>query len=143
MSNRPPRKAIPIRIKRLIIERQSGVCKCGCNRLVSHLPKTNTHFDHEPALILRDVNESGTDYLPPQHDPDYIDARCPDSHRAKTHGTGATTAGTDIGKRKKERKRSRPAKFKRRWPRRNMAPNRKPRRRSKWKRKVSGEIVRR
>jgi hypothetical protein len=107
MIDRPPRKAIPVRIKRAVCARQGGLCKCGCGQPVSEKPRTNTHFDHEPALILRDVNRSGTDYVPPQHSARHIDARCPLSHKVKTSGSGATTAGTDIGKRKKERKRRR------------------------------------
>lgn len=89
------------------------------------LPKSQTEFDHEPALILRDVNKAGDDYIPPQHSPDHIDARCPDSHRRKTSGLG-TTAGTDIGKMKKENKRQRPPKPKRRWASRPFQKRIKP-----------------
>ncbi len=103
--DRPKRKPIPRRVRVVVVERQGGRCKCGCNQIVSEMPKTNTHFDHEPALILREVDSMGLDYIPPQHDPDYIDARCPLSHKIKTSGSGATTAGTDIGKMKKERRR--------------------------------------
>lgn len=117
---RPKRRAIPLRIKRIVCDRQGSLCKCGCGQPVSEKPKRNTHFDHEPALILRDVSADGSDYIPPQHDPAYIDARCPASHKVKTCGSGATTAGTDIGKRKKERKRGLAPKFKRRWPSRPL-----------------------
>lgn len=106
---RPERKAIPLVIKRAVVRRQKGLCKCGCGQTVSEKPKTNTHFDHEPALRLREINRTRTGYIPHQHDPRYIDARCPGSHRVKTHGAGATTAGTDTGKIKKERKREREA----------------------------------
>lgn len=101
---RPPRKAIPAAVKRAVVARQNELCKCGCRAFMSWRPRMNTHFDHEPALRLRAVNKRGTDYVPAQLHPDYIDARCPDSHRVKTHGAGATTAGTDIGKIKKMRK---------------------------------------
>lgn len=113
-SDRPKRRAIPVRIKRAVVERQGGICKCGCGQPVSWKPKTNTHFDHEPALRLREVSSAG-DYIPGQHSQAHIDAICPESHHAKTHGTGATTAGTDTGKIKKERKRARAPKPKRRW----------------------------
>lgn len=106
-TDRPPRRTTPAAVRRAVVDRQDGFCKCGCGQRVHWWHKTNTHFDHEPALRLREINADGTDYIPPQHDPDYIDARCPESHAAKTHGTGATTAGTDIGKIKKERKRAR------------------------------------
>ena len=111
MADRPKRKAIPIAVKRIVIARQDGICKCGCSAVMAlHYQECHPHFDHEPALRLRAVNGAGTDYEPPQLDPRYIDARCPESHHAKTHGTGATTAGTDIGKIKKERKRSKATK---------------------------------
>lgn len=115
MKDRPARKRIPIWVKKLVVERQGGVCVCGCGQAVSWKPKTNTHFDHEPALILRDVNKRRTDYRPPQLSWRHIDARCPKSHKVKTSGAGATTAGTDIGKMKKENKRQRRPKLKRVW----------------------------
>ena len=117
--SRPKRKAIPVRPRHEIVARQGGVCICGSGLPVSAERDGTTDYDHEPALILRDVNEDGTDYVPPQLDPQYIDARnrtcrC---HKIKTSGSGATTAGTDIGKWKKEQKRARRAsKPKRHWP---------------------------
>lgn len=116
MSDRPKRRAIPVAVKRAILERQGAECICGCGQPVSWQTKSDTHFDHEPALRLRAINADGTDYIPAQHDPRYIDARCPESHHAKTHGTGASTAGSDVGKIKKERKRNRAPKRKRKIP---------------------------
>lgn len=116
---RPKRKRIPVAVRKMVCSRQSWLCPCGCGQVVYYETKSNTEFDHEPALALRDVNEAGTDYVPPQLDPDYIVARCPDSHLIKTSGSGATTAGTDIGKIKKQRKREKammPQRFKRRIP---------------------------
>lgn len=101
---RPRRRSIPMKVKRLVLKRQHGLCKCGCGRIMGGDIEI-THYDHEPALALRAVNRRGTDFVPPQHDPAYIDARCPESHLVKTSGTGATTAGTDIGKITKERRR--------------------------------------
>jgi hypothetical protein len=63
-------------------------------------------WDHDPALIRRDINKSWTDYVPPQLDPAHIVGRCAASHLVKTSGKGATTAGTDVGVAKKERKRN-------------------------------------
>jgi hypothetical protein len=117
---RPPRKHIPLWVKKAVVERQGGLCLCGCGAAVSWKPKTETHFDHEPALRLRQINRRGTDYIPPQHSIPHLDARCPASHRVKTSGSGATTAGTDAGKIKKERKRGKPPKPKRRWGSRPM-----------------------
>lgn len=106
---RPPRKNIPVAVKRAVVKRQGGICTCGCGQTVSEKPKTNTHFDHRPPLRLRNINAAGDDYDPPQHSEDHIDAICPAEHHRRTHGTGATTAGTDIGFIKKERKRRKKA----------------------------------
>jgi len=115
-----------MRIKRAVCQRQKGVCVCGCGQPVSAKPKTGTHFDHEPALALRRVNRRRTDFIPPQWSSKHIDARCVASHHAKTHGTGATTAGTDIGKITKERKRERPPKPKWQWGKRKFQKRARP-----------------
>lgn len=103
--DRPPRRAIPVRIKRQVCERQNFLCRGDCGRPVDPRPRRQTHFDHSPALRLRDISLDGRDYIPHQHSPEHIDALCPECHHAKTRGTGATTAGSDIGKIKKERHR--------------------------------------
>lgn len=112
---RPKRKYIPLAVKRAVGNRQHWVCKCGCG---TEIAVGKVHWDHEPALRLRDISPDGSDYIPPQNDPDYLDALCPVAHRAKTSGTGASTAGTDVGKIAKERRRDRPARLtpKRPWP---------------------------
>lgn len=136
---RPPRLYIPLAIKREAARRQNGVCPCGCGTPVwkdAKETKPNLQLDHDPALRLRDVNEEWTDYIPAQLDPAYLVWRCADSHGAKTRGRGATTAGTDAGKIKKERWREKDAagvskpkrawgsrafqKVKTRWPKRSM-----------------------
>lgn len=119
---RPKRRDIPRAVKKAVCERQDNVCKGrGCSEPVHYLPRSRTAFDHNPALRLRDVRSDGTDYEPAQRDGDYIDPLCFRCHAAKTHGTGATTAGTDTGKIKKERKRAKPAKRKPVWAKRKMA----------------------
>lgn len=116
--HRPKRKYIPMGVRRESARNQGGICGCGCGIAIwadAKETKSNCDWDHEPALRLRNVNRRRTDYVPAQLDPRYIVARCPSSHDAKTHGTGATTAGTDTGKIKKERKRDRAPKPKRQW----------------------------
>lgn len=95
---RPKRKAIPDKIKLEVVLRQDGRCThCG-ERLG---PLTGLNFDHRPAIINRDVNEAGTDYVPPQLDPEFIEAihEVP-CHDERTAGRGGerriTTAGSDI-----------------------------------------------
>jgi hypothetical protein len=122
MTARPKRRAIPMAVKRAVAERQNCLCKCGCRKLVMvtygrrAVFMAGIHFDHQPALRLRDVNAAGTDYDPPQHSARHIDARCAQSHRVKTSGAGASIAGSDLGKIVKERRRGRPQKPKRTWP---------------------------
>lgn len=118
---RPKRKHIPIAAKREVSTRQGDGCKCGCGRMVRgwtmgtqrEVWGTGIHWDHEPALRLRDVNRKGTDYIPRQNDPKYLVARCAESHKIKTIGAGTSRkrsmAGTDIGKITKERGRVRAA----------------------------------
>ena len=121
---RPARRGIPVRIKKAVCERQNGVCRCGCGMTVSHLPRTGTKFDHRPPIRLRNISADGADYVPHQHDTDYIDAICAEEHQRRTNGTGATTAGTDTGYIKKERKREKAAagavRPKRKWSSRSM-----------------------
>jgi hypothetical protein len=94
--------------RRLVVARQFGLCKCGCQETVYADHGHGTQFDHEPALRLRDVSADGTDYEPPQHSVPHLDAYATKAcHDKKTHGAGATTAGADTGKIKKMRKRER------------------------------------
>ena len=92
-NSRPKRKAIPNRIKILVVIRQDGRCKC-CNERLDRVDKTE--FNHRPALVNRDINKEGTDYIPEQLSPDYIEALHAGCHKTRTFGTKATTAGSDI-----------------------------------------------
>ncbi len=106
---RPKRLHIPIAAKREAARRQGCICQCGCGTPCwadEKQTKALVQWDHDPALIRRDINEDWTDYIPAQLDPRYIVGRCAASHLVKTSGRGATTAGTDIGVAKKERKRN-------------------------------------
>ena len=109
---RPKRLAIPVGTKRDVCARQDGVCKCGCGMPVSERPKTGTKFDHRPPLRLRDVNAAGTDYIPPQHSADHIDAICREEHDRRTFkGVGAQRS--DAVNIARERRREKPPKPKR------------------------------
>lgn len=92
-SERPARKKIPLWVKVIVL----------IKRLKELLKTDVIHFDHRPPLADREVNAAGTDYIPPQLDPDYIDARSGEEHRVLTYGNGATTAGSDAHRRKKMR----------------------------------------
>ena len=84
---RPPRLYIPIGVRRQAGRAQGGVCLCGCGTPCwadEKETKALVEWDHFPALILRMVNDEGTDYVPPQLDPAYIVGRCRPSHKPKT-----------------------------------------------------------
>jgi hypothetical protein len=104
---RPKRKAIPDRVKRIVLERQGDRCD-HCKVLFAKDDKKQ--FDHRPAIEQRPVNAEGTDYIPPQLDPDYIEALHVPCHLHRTVGRvpGAsktvTTKGSDAWLAKKFRR---------------------------------------
>lgn len=90
-SERPNRKAIPLRVKL-----DAALIALGLD------PKA-TEFDHDPALGLRPVNAAGDDFDPPQLDPRHIVPRAAAVHYAKTNGHRpgeklVTTANSDKGR---------------------------------------------
>ncbi len=119
---RPRRKAIPRIIKAKVAARQMWlttdwhpVFLC----MHCRMPLTgDIEYDHRPSLVLRPMNASGTDYKPPQLDPNYIEALHPACHQKRTTGRlpGAkrtiTTKGSDIGIAAKFRRLERPKKRK-------------------------------
>lgn len=100
MNKRPKRKAIPVSVKCEVLRRQRANC-VECKQPL--WPSDPTEYDHRPSLILRPVNAAGTDYEPPQNDPDYIEAIHASCHQKRTTGRkpGAertiTVKGSDIG----------------------------------------------
>ncbi|MCC6776692.1 MAG: hypothetical protein IT537_08660 [Hyphomicrobiales bacterium] len=60
-------------------------------------------WSHEPALELRAINEAGTDYDPPQHDPRFIEIRTRVEHKHITFTDNGTGRGdiTAIAHRRK------------------------------------------
>jgi hypothetical protein len=123
---RPARKNIPAKVKAEVLARQNNCCaEC-------HEPFTaddKIEYDHRPSIIMRAVNVEGTDYHPPQNDPDHIDAlHARPCHIKRTIGRmpGAekttTTKGSDIWlKSKFDRLEGRvKPKRKHRWPKRRF-----------------------
>lgn len=95
---RPKRKAIPQRVKDIVLRRQKYNCvECG----VALCDGDRVEYDHRPPIILRPINVNGDDYHPPQNDPDHIDALHTPCHLKRTIGRfpGAektiTTKGSD------------------------------------------------
>jgi hypothetical protein len=75
----PARRAIPVSVKLTVALRALG------------LTEADIDWSHEPALGLRAINDAGTDYIPPQHDPAFIFIRPRADHDRitfKDNGTG-------------------------------------------------------
>jgi hypothetical protein len=64
-------------------------------RMLGFKPEDRIQFDHDPALALREWDEEKRDFIPPQHDPEYIVIRTEPAHDKKTNGNGATSYGSD------------------------------------------------
>lgn len=120
-SDRPKRKAIPVRIKLAATLIFSGmrpdVAEWFSKGMLKDEVRTgmlltllaslglpdDAEFDHDPALGLRPVNAAGDDFDPPQLDPRHIVPRSPAAHYAKTNGHRpgeklVTTASSDKGR---------------------------------------------
>lgn len=75
------------------VQRDAAVLQLGLD------PKA-VDWDHDPALGIRVFNEATGKYEPDANDPRFITVRArtreADGHKAKTFGTGGTTAGSDL-----------------------------------------------
>jgi hypothetical protein len=78
------RKAIPLGVKLAVALRQLGFAK-----------GERVDFDHDPALALREWDREKQNFVPPQHDPEYVVIRTEPAHDKKTNGNGATSYGSD------------------------------------------------
>lgn len=75
----PKRRAIPLSVKLDVALRALGV------------KASDIDWSHEPALELRAINDDGTDWKPPQHDPAFLLIRKRAEHdhiTFKDNGTG-------------------------------------------------------
>lgn len=77
------RKPIPVLVKLDVVIRQDGKCKT-CGERLGTL--SNTQFDHVPAIQLRGWDDEARDTSPRSNDPDAIEAKHTDCHKAKTTG---------------------------------------------------------
>ena len=95
---RPTRKAIPRAVKDKVLDRQHRRC-AECK--LEFAAGAKIEYDHRPAIVMRAVNVEGTDYHPPQNDPEHIDALHKACHLRRTVGRlpgaekTATTKGSD------------------------------------------------
>jgi hypothetical protein len=97
-----PRRAVPLAKQLEASKRQIAdlMQKLG---MVPVSEPVELQLDHDPALGLRDVHPVTGEHSPHQHDPRYLVWRPKLRHAAKTHGNGATTAGSDVGEMRKTR----------------------------------------
>jgi len=77
------RKAIPVTVRLDVVIRLEGRCKA-CGERLGKL--ADTEFDHVPALQLRGWDVEAGDTIPPANDPEHIQAKHVDCHKAKTTG---------------------------------------------------------
>lgn len=92
MTVRPARRAPTLATKVAVLERALKQI-WDCDAL---------EYDHVPALWQREINAAGTDYIPPQNNPDSLFVKPKEAHRRKTSGTKATSYGSDAHARAKE-----------------------------------------
>lgn len=90
------RKSIPLGAKFLVLLRQANCAECK-----EPLGNAEVEFDHRPALWEREYDAVLGDYNPPQNDPTFLRALHLDCHKRISHGTCATTAGSDSNRRAK------------------------------------------
>lgn len=125
--DRPPkgfRPAIPCKVKLEVLIRQEGRCAQTKERLGR---VDNTNFDHRPALWERKYDTVAKDTIPQANNPDFIEACTLAGHKIRTHGTGATTVGSDSHRRAKIKRMTdeKPEKPKQKIPSRSFGGGRK------------------
>ena len=89
-AERPKRKAIPTALKLQLLLEQDGRCGCGCGDKMDAM-REGIEYQHMPPLRARAVNEAGTDYIPPQHDPRGLMAFRKPCHRKETRTSDRLT----------------------------------------------------
>lgn len=97
-----PRRAVPL-AKQLEASKRQIADLMQRLGMVAVSEPVELELDHEPALGLRDVDPATGEHRPHQHDPRYLVWRPKARHAVKTRGTGATTAGSDVGEMRKTR----------------------------------------
>lgn len=152
-----PRPYIPIPTRIVVAQRQIGYglslsfCRANGNTdkkylawlleiLCGRYDTEKMHLDHNPALILRELNKKTGKYTPDANDPDFLVYRSHEDHQIKTNvrGDGALRSDTsermhrrrmdeNRGLRKRRAKKKIPVR-KKAWPEGRKIPSRKGRR---------------
>ncbi len=93
-----PRKAVPMKLQRDLALK---LCADLMRRMgmVEEAEPVSFELDHDPALVLRDVDPATGRHIPHQHDPEYLIWKTGKAHDRKTNGRGGekrtTTYGSD------------------------------------------------
>lgn len=137
MTTSEHRKAIPLKVKLQVLINQARCAVCA-ERLGE---LENVEFDHRPPLVAREFDPVAGDYIPPQNDPNYMQAAHSDCHLYLTTGRKGdkkiTSRGSDIGEAARVKRLERehedfrqrvlkkepgpaPAKEQSRWPKRKL-----------------------
>jgi hypothetical protein len=76
-------------------ERDAALAQIG--ELSNGIPWTRdmVQLDHQPALVFRERTTDGG-FIPTENDPAFMRFMLKADHAVKTHGTAATSAGSDI-----------------------------------------------
>lgn len=100
-----PRRTPPVGKQLAAAKRQIAELMKRCGMVPVEMPveEVALDLDHDPALGLRDVCPETGQHIPHQHDDRYLVFRPVKQHAVKTRGSGATTAGSDIGEMRKTR----------------------------------------
>lgn len=100
-----PRRTPPVGKQLAAAKRQIAELMKRCGMVPVEMPveDVSLDLDHDPALGLRDVCPKTGQHIPHQHDSRYLVFRPVANHAVKTRGSGATTAGSDIGEMRKTR----------------------------------------
>lgn len=100
-----PRRTPPVGKQLAAAKRQIAelLKRCGMAPVEVPVEEIELQCDHDPALGLRDVCPKTGQHIPHQHDDRYLVFRLVEGHAVKTRGSGATTAGSDIGEMRKTR----------------------------------------
>lgn len=109
---RPPRLFPDDDLKTDLYLKQNGRCSITGKRLPSIY---HCQVHHDPPLGIRPVNEDGTDYIPPQLDPNHLFLVVPDAHDEDTNGPRDLEKGHMLPKRHTKSKVSKSKRVRKKW----------------------------
>lgn len=85
----PRRKRIPLAAKL-----EAVLLRLGFTREQIRL----IEWDHNPPLAMRAIDPETGDFIPHQHDPEFLEPMLPEQHAEKTHGKKGVAGSGDISR---------------------------------------------